>query len=80
MFAVRVQNMVTNIHTLRINTKDLPAEMRKILAKRAQESAERNGSIYLLFNETPFNEILSLKNLGINHHYKHSVYIQLSLF
>lgn len=72
--------MVTNIHTIRINTKDLPKDLRKTLVKRAQSSAERNGSIYLLFPESPINEILSLKNLGIPYAYRHRTYIQLSLF
>ena len=80
MFAVRIQNMVTNIHTIRINTKDLPKDLRKTLVKRAQDSAERNGSIYLLYPESPINEILSLKNLSIPYAYKHRTYIQLSLF
>jgi len=80
MFAVRIQNMVTNIHTLSINTKDLPKDLRKTLVKRADDSAERAGSIYLIYPESPINEILSLKNLGIPYRYAHRTYIQLSLF
>lgn len=72
--------MVTNIHTIRINTNDAPKNIRHQIAKRAQSSADRNGFTYYIFPESPINEILTLKNLGIAYAYKHRTYIQLSLF